>query len=145
MKLCFASSKFPQKRAWGIPLFWGLLHLLIKWSRCFGATCCPRHLWNLQDWIIHRRNYVTSKIQDWITHWRDVISSGLPRGGGVGVWGVQLPLRTPSKIVPNLTRLWKLLKIAEFRTPTPQDVRKKRQLNSKTTVGSQLFYISNAK
>jgi len=27
--------------------------------------------------------------------------------------------------VPNTTRLWKLLKIAEFRTPTPQDVRKK--------------------
>ena len=27
--------------------------------------------------------------------------------------------------MPNTTRLWKLLKIAEFRTPTPQDVRKK--------------------
>jgi len=33
--------------------------------------------------------------------------------------------RRPSKIVPKSTRLWKLLKIAEFRTPTPQDVRKK--------------------
>ena len=33
--------------------------------------------------------------------------------------------RRPSKIVPNSTRLWKLLKIPEFRTPTPQDVRKK--------------------
>ena len=33
--------------------------------------------------------------------------------------------RRLSKIVPNSTRLWKLLKIAEFRTPTPQDVRKK--------------------
>jgi len=33
--------------------------------------------------------------------------------------------RRPSKIVPNSTRLWKLLKIAEFRTPTPQDVRQK--------------------
>ena len=31
----------------------------------------------------------------------------------------------PSKIVPNSTKLWKLLKIAEFRTPTPQYVRKK--------------------
>jgi len=29
------------------------------------------------------------------------------------------------KIVSNSTRLRKLLKIAEFRTPTPQDVRKK--------------------
>jgi len=46
--------------------------------------------------------------------------------GGVG--GVQPPtpkFRRPSKIVPNLTRLWKVLKIAEFRTPTPQDIRKK--------------------
>ena len=33
--------------------------------------------------------------------------------------------RRPTKIVPNWTELWKLLKIAEFRTPTPQDVRKK--------------------
>ena len=44
-------------------------------------------------------------------------------GGG----GVQIPPKfgRPSKIVPNSTRLWKLLKIAEFRKPTPQDVRKK--------------------
>ena len=45
------------------------------------------------------------------------------------VWGVEPPplpkSRRPSKIVPNSIRLWKLLKIAEFRTPTPQDVRKK--------------------
>jgi len=33
--------------------------------------------------------------------------------------------RRPSKIVPNSTRLWKLLKIAGFKTPTHQDVRKK--------------------
>ena len=38
-----------------------------------------------------------------------------------------LKFRRPSKIFPNSTRLWKLLKIAEFGTPTPQDVRKKRQ------------------
>ena len=45
------------------------------------------------------------------------------RGGGV-----QTPppkFWRPSKIVPKSTRLWKLLKIAEFRTPTHQDVRKK--------------------
>jgi len=46
-----------------------------------------------------------------------------------GELGGQNPLprkfRKPSKIVPNSNRLWKLLKIAEFRTPTPQDVRKK--------------------
>ena len=33
--------------------------------------------------------------------------------------------RRPSKIVPSSTRLWKLLKIAEFSTPTSQYVRKK--------------------
>ena len=54
-----------------------------------------------------------------------VAASGVTRG----VWGVQSPphpkFRRPSKIVANTTRLWQLLKIAEFRTPTPQDVRKK--------------------
>ena len=46
--------------------------------------------------------------------------------GGLGCSTPPPPkFRRPSKIVPNLTRLWKLLKIAEFRTPTPQDVRKK--------------------
>ena len=51
--------------------------------------------------------------------------SGVPRGL---VWGIQPPppkFRRPCKIVPNPARLWKLLKIAEFRTPTPQDVGKK--------------------
>ena len=49
------------------------------------------------------------------------------RGGG---WGVQPPppkFRRSSKIVPNSTRFVKTVKIAEFRTPTPQNVRKKRQ------------------
>ena len=47
-------------------------------------------------------------------------------GGGVGVQPPPPPkFRRPSRIVSNSTRLWKLLTIAEFRTPTPQDVRKK--------------------
>ena len=56
--------------------------------------------------------------------------SGVLTGGGVG--GSNRPplpppkFRRPSKIVPNSTRFWKLLKIAEFRTPTPQDVRGKK-------------------
>ena len=54
------------------------------------------------------------------TQWR-------AEGGGGGL-GVQPhpptpKFRRPSKIVPNSTQLWKLLKIVEFRTPTPQDVR----------------------
>ena len=48
--------------------------------------------------------------------------------GGLGCSNLPPPkFWRPSKIVPNSIRLWKLLKIAEFRTSTPQDVRKKRQ------------------
>ena len=59
---------------------------------------------------------------------RDVRILAMACRGGGGLGGVQPPppkFRRPSKIVPNSTRLWKLLKIAEFRTPKPQDVRKK--------------------
>jgi len=44
------------------------------------------------------------------------------RVGGVG--GSTLPPKflRPSKIIPNSTYMWKLLKIAEIRTPTPQHV-----------------------
>jgi len=48
-------------------------------------------------------------------------------GGGGGGGGKNPPpppkFRRPSKIVPN--SIVKTVKIAEFRTPTPQDVRKK--------------------
>ena len=47
------------------------------------------------------------------------------RRGGVGVSTPPPKFGRPSKIVPKSTRLRKLLKIAEFRTPTPKDVRKK--------------------
>ena len=46
-------------------------------------------------------------------------------GGGFGVFKPPPKFRRPSKIVPYSTPLWKLLKIAEFRTPAHQDVRKK--------------------
>ena len=45
--------------------------------------------------------------------------------GWVGGGSPPPKFRSPSKIVPNSTRLSKLLKPAEFRKPTPQDVRKK--------------------
>ena len=48
--------------------------------------------------------------------------SGLPGGGSNPPPEI---FRGISKIVPNSTRMWKLLKIVEFRMPTPQDVRKK--------------------
>ena len=48
------------------------------------------------------------------------------RGGVCMFKHTPLPkFRSPSKIVPNSNRSSKLLKIAEFRTPTHQDVRKK--------------------
>jgi len=48
------------------------------------------------------------------------------QGGGLGGSIPPPPkFRRPSEIVPNSTRLRKLLKIAEFKVPTPQDVRKK--------------------
>jgi len=54
-----------------------------------------------------------------------LFSSGIPRGGGWLGGSTPPKFRKPSKIVPNSTRLCKLLKIAEFRTPTPEDIRKK--------------------
>ena len=47
------------------------------------------------------------------------------RGGGVQTPPQPPKFRRPSKIVPNSTWLWKLLKIAEFRMPKRQDVQKK--------------------
>ena len=56
----------------------------------------------------------------------DMYSAVAYRGG---VWGVQPPRNSegPPKSCQTQPELWKLLKIAEFRTPTHQDVRKKRQ------------------
>jgi len=83
--------------------------------------------------LVHREHNYVSEM--WSHQWR--------------FGGVQPPprqkFRRPSKIVPDSTLLRKLLKIDEFRTPTTQDVRKKGSKILKTTVGSQLFYISNDK
>jgi len=46
-------------------------------------------------------------------------------GGGCSNPPPRPKFRRPSKIVSNSTRYWKLLKIAEFKKPTLQDVRKK--------------------
>ena len=56
-----------------------------------------------------------------LTHYKSVAY----RGGGFGVFNPPPKFRRPSKIVPKSTQLWKLLKIAEFRTPKQQDVRKR--------------------
>jgi len=56
----------------------------------------------------------------WGTEW-DRYKWRTEAGGGVP----PTKFRRRSKIVPNSTRLWKRLKIAQFRMPTPHDVRKK--------------------
>ena len=53
--------------------------------------------------------------------------------------------RRPSKIVPNWTPWWKLLKNSELRTPTPQDVRKKCSKILKLPRFAIVIYISNDK
>jgi len=68
-------------------------------------------------------------------------SSGVPRRGGFNN-PPEIPkaLQNRAKLNPTV----KTVKIAEFMTPTPQDVRKKgsKILNY---LGSQLFYFSNNK
>ena len=51
-------------------------------------------------------------------------SSGVPRED-LGVFKPPRNSEDPPKSCQTQPVLWKLLKIAEFRTPTPQDVRKK--------------------
>ena len=73
-----------------------------------------RKLFSLPDSfpMPHHSNYLG------YTQWRT-----LGRGVGVG-FNPPPKFRRPSKNVPNSTWLWKLLKMAEFRKPTLQDVRK---------------------
>ena len=74
--------------------------------------------WRLVMWFQSSRPY-TPQYDHSYKQWRTA-------GGGLGGLNTPPPkFRWPAKIVPNSTRLWKLLKIAEFRTPTPQVVRKK--------------------
>ena len=75
--------------------------------------------------LIHFKNCLGSSLNQ--TNTVSSHASGVPRGEGFGGFLTPPPkFRKPSKTVPNSTRLWKLLKIAEFRTPTSQDVRKKK-------------------
>ena len=82
--------------------------------------CCCLLLSSLPDVVseFHNRDsHFRYRVRDGLSQWRT-------EGGG-STPPPSLEFRRPSKIVPNSTRLWKLLKIAEFRTPIPQDVRKK--------------------
>ena len=69
-------------------------------------------------------NQMRTGDKEWSYSWS--LGSGVPRW----VWGVRTPPRNsegPPKLFQTEPDLRKLLKIAEFRTQTPQDVRKKRQ------------------
>jgi len=76
------------------------------------AHLCEKRYWNLIQYLLQNDKYEMNN-DLYSVQWRT-------EGGGGGA-----KFRRPSKIVPNSIRLWKLLKIVEFRTPTPQDVRKK--------------------
>jgi len=65
-------------------------------------------------------------IGGWVlTVFQTPVLSGVPRGCLGGSNPPPPKFRRLSKIVPNSTRLWKLLEIDEVRKPTPLDVRKK--------------------
>ena len=89
-------------------------------------------LWSSQIWhsavckVSPRHKDMTMNLHC-CENFRSLACSGVPRGGWFAVFKPPPTPKfwRPSKIVPNSTRLWKLLKISEFRTPTPQDVWKK--------------------
>jgi len=88
---------------------------------------CKSSMWNWyrpvqRTWELPVAAWSLQRDNPWTTGWM-LLTNSVPG------WGVETPpkFRRPTKIVPNSTRLWKLLKIAKFWTPTPQDVRKKRQ------------------
>jgi hypothetical protein len=82
-----------------------------------------------------------------------VITTEYEHGHTIGkVWGgggVSKP--TPSEIAradqnrAKLNPIVKTVKIAEFRTPTPQDVRGKKAIKFYDYLVSRLFFISNDK
>ena len=89
------------------------------WKKCSSFVSCTESTLSLLNSVhIHCLRFsfvVMSSIFQWRTR------------GGIRVF--KPPPEIPKafqKIVPNSTPLWKLLKNAEFRTPTHQDVRKKK-------------------
>ena len=115
-----------------------------------------RHTLQARSWqsrlVLHQRHYLQQRSSFSMTvrqarsssmlqlSWYLFTISGVPGRGG---WEVQPP--PPKFRRPNSTRLWKLLKIAEFRTPTPEDIRKKGSEILKLPSVRILFYISNDK
>ena len=84
---------------------------IVQFMRKCGKDCRNRQA--TDENIIWR--YVHCMLDQWHTG----------RGRGFGVFKPPPKFWRPSTIAPNSTQLWKLLKIAEFRTPTHQDVPKK--------------------
>ena len=85
-------------------------------GRHTGGGNAPELVGNLWKFVTVQR----TRISCWRRTGEDVVQCcGAPRGDSNPP-----KFRRPSKIVPNPTRLWKLLIIASFRTQTPLDVRK---------------------
>ena len=96
----------------------------VQWTNKCTINWQLSHSYMFRHYCVILSEFVISTLPIYTSMSSAVVGSGVPRGG----WGFKPPppkFRRPSKIVSNSTRLWKLLKTAEFRVPTPQDVRKK--------------------
>ena len=102
------------------PQLWCAAAAQVAIHRCLWGRCHER-VSRATSTLIHRLRGLLFVLLLFVTAWQ-----WRTEGGGLGCSNSPPPkFWRPSKIVPNSTRLWKLLKIAEFRTPTHQDVRKK--------------------
>ena len=112
---------------------WLTLGMLVIIQFCFQKHCL-RYLWNkyftfcnMCKWTHNGHEVLVFSLEFLISKTMEHVSVKSDQWRALGGGGQTPPpkFRRPSKIVPDSTHLWKLLKIAEFRMPTPQDVRKK--------------------
>ena len=100
------------------------LHKNVNLLPDYEVSHSGRHPSYRSLWERWKSNHLCTWLTESISNGYFSGSSGVPKRGGFG--GSTPPeFQRPSKIVPKSNRLWKLLKIGEFRTPTPHDVRKK--------------------
>ena len=99
-------------------------HLLSAMQVYYKSIVVLRSMLSLRpssQWHVVQQQHTQTAFLCWLCNngqWRTE--------GGLGCSNPPPPkFRRSSKIVPNSTRLWKLLKNPKFGTPTPQDVRKK--------------------
>ena len=104
--------------------FWSL-YIAVQYEMELLSINWPGKECNIGRWVLEAwRDFQTGSVVQLQPYPMD-ISSGVPKGA---FGASSLPPEIPKSLhnrAKKKTRLWKLLKIAEFRTPTPQDVWKK--------------------